>query len=102
MALRNPETIVRLTNKIQGNLTNLKLLVKTQQPVEDYIRKVEDTENVLRDLETQLESVMSNVSYKAEDVITTLERKLSELKEKNKHLQKNTVEDLEDKFNQTV
>ena len=25
MALRNPETIVRLTNKIQGNLTNLKL-----------------------------------------------------------------------------
>jgi|TARA_B100001175_G_scaffold258745_1_gene227311 hypothetical protein len=55
MALRNPETIVRLTNKIQGNLTNLKLLVKTQQPVEDYIRKVEDTENVLRDLETQLE-----------------------------------------------
>ena len=55
MALRNPETIVRLTNKIQGNLTNLKLLVKTQQPVEDYIRKVEDTENVLTDLETQLE-----------------------------------------------
>ena len=55
MALRNPETIVRLTNKIQGNLTNLKLLVKTQQPVEDYIRKEEDTENVLRDLETQLE-----------------------------------------------
>ena len=55
MALRNPETIVRLTNKIQGNLTNLKLLVKTQQPVEDYLNKIEQTESVLRDLETQLD-----------------------------------------------
>tara|TARA_B100001109_G_C18730166_1_gene411553 strand:- start:8 stop:202 length:195 start_codon:yes stop_codon:yes gene_type:complete len=55
MALRNPETIVRLTNKIQGNLVNLKTIVKTQQPVEDFIRRIEDTELVLRDLETQLE-----------------------------------------------
>ena len=55
MALRNPETIVRLTNRIQGNLTNLKLIVKSQQPVEDFIKRIEDTELVLRDLETQLE-----------------------------------------------
>ena len=55
MALRNPETIVRLTDKIQGNLTNLKTMVKTQQPVEDFIRRIENTESVLRDLETQLE-----------------------------------------------
>ena len=55
MALRNPETIVRLTNKIQGNLTNLKLIVKTQQPVEDFIKKVEETEDILRDLESQLD-----------------------------------------------
>ncbi len=55
MALRNPETIVRLTNKIQGNLVNLKTMVKTQQPVEDFIKRIEDTESVLRDLETQLE-----------------------------------------------
>ena len=55
MALRNAETIVHLTNKIQGHLTNLKLMVKTQQPVEDFVKKIEDTENVLRDLETQLE-----------------------------------------------
>ncbi len=55
MALRNPETIVRLTNKIQGNLTNLKLIVKTQQPVEDFVKKIEETEDVLRDLESQLE-----------------------------------------------
>ena len=55
MALRNPETIVRLTNKIQGNLVNLKTMVKTQQPVEDFIKRIENTESVLRDLETQLE-----------------------------------------------
>ena len=55
MALRNPETIVRLTNKIQGNLTNLKMMANQQQPVEEFIKKVESTEVVLRDLETQLE-----------------------------------------------
>ena len=38
MALRNAETIVRLTGKIQGGLTNLKLMVKTQQPVEEFVR----------------------------------------------------------------
>ena len=55
MALRNAETIVHLTTKIQGNLTNLKLMVKSQQPVEEFVKKIEQTENVLRDLETQLE-----------------------------------------------
>tara|TARA_B100000780_G_C20742488_1_gene294980 strand:+ start:47 stop:229 length:183 start_codon:yes stop_codon:yes gene_type:complete len=55
MALRNPETIVRLTNKIQGNLTNLKMMVKSQKPIIDFERKVEETEEVLRDLETQIE-----------------------------------------------
>ncbi|WP_334055767.1 YtxH domain-containing protein [Polaribacter sp. P097] len=76
---------------------------KLAETAEEVKSQVSSTvSNQKQNLETQLESVMSNVSYKAEDVITTLERKLSELKEKNKHLQKNTVEDLEDKFNQTV
>lgn len=39
-------------------------------------------------LDAQLENVVSNVSHKAEDVITTLEKKLKELKDKNKKLQK--------------
>jgi len=39
-------------------------------------------------LESQLESVVQNASYKAEDVITTLEKKLELLKTKNKKLQK--------------
>ena len=55
MALRNPETIVRLTERIQGNLTNLKMIVKSQQPVDDFLKKVEETENILRDLESTLE-----------------------------------------------
>jgi hypothetical protein len=55
MALRNPETIVRLTNRIQGSLTNLKLMVKSQQPVDVFLSQIEETENVLRDLESQLE-----------------------------------------------
>jgi gas vesicle protein len=39
-------------------------------------------------LDTQLENVVSSVSNKAEEVITILERKLKELKEKNKQMQK--------------
>jgi len=39
-------------------------------------------------LETRVEGLVSDVSYKTEDVIKTLERKLADLKEKNKKLQK--------------
>jgi len=39
-------------------------------------------------LENQVESIVSNASHKADDVISTLEAKLKELKEKNKKLQK--------------
>jgi len=39
-------------------------------------------------LETRIEDLLSNVSYKAEDVIVALEKKLAELKNKNKKLQK--------------
>ncbi|MGJ8549201.1 YtxH domain-containing protein [Winogradskyella wichelsiae] len=39
-------------------------------------------------LDHQVEAIVSNASYKAEDVITTLESRLKELKDKNKNLQK--------------
>lgn len=39
-------------------------------------------------LETRMEGLVSDVSYKTEDVIKTLEHKLADLKEKNKKLQK--------------
>lgn len=41
-------------------------------------------------LDEKVESIVSDASYKAEDVITTLENKLSELKLKNKKLQRST------------
>lgn len=40
------------------------------------------------DLEDQLETVVSNFSHKTEDVISSLEAKLADLKVKNKKLQK--------------
>ncbi|MBQ0767965.1 MAG: YtxH domain-containing protein [Bizionia sp.] len=40
------------------------------------------------DLESQLEHVVTNASYKADDVISSLEKKLQELKAQNKKLQK--------------
>lgn len=39
-------------------------------------------------LENRIEGLLSDVSYKADDVITALEEKLAELKAKNKKLQK--------------
>ncbi len=38
-----------------------------------------------------VESIVSSASYKADDIITALESKLKDLKEKNKKLQKNQV-----------
>mgnify|MGYP003677241641 CR=1 FL=1 len=63
MALRNPETITRLLDRIQGNLKNLKLMVKTQQPIEDYLKKVEVTEELVSQLTSTIEregSVLRN------------------------------------------
>ncbi len=40
-------------------------------------------------LDEQVESIVSSASYKADDIITALESKLKDLKEKNKKLQKN-------------
>ncbi len=39
-------------------------------------------------LDEQVDSIVTNASHKADDVITTLEKKLAELKAKNKKLQK--------------
>lgn len=39
-------------------------------------------------LEDRMESIVSDASYKADDLISTLEAKLKELKEKNKKYQK--------------
>ena len=55
MALRNPETISRLLERINGSLVNLKLIVKSQQPVEVFVKKIEDTEELINQLTSTLE-----------------------------------------------
>ena len=55
MSIRNLETITRLTERLQGNLLNLKLIVKSQQPVEDYLKKIEETEETLSQLVSAIE-----------------------------------------------
>tara|TARA_R100001460_G_scaffold76885_1_gene117876 strand:- start:1291 stop:1485 length:195 start_codon:yes stop_codon:yes gene_type:complete len=55
MALRNPETVSRLLERINGSLVNLKLIVKSQQPVETFVKKIEDTEELINQLTSTLE-----------------------------------------------
>ncbi len=51
--------------------------------------KVSDTMNAdAETLEARMESLVSDVSYKADDLISALEQKLADLKKKNKKLQK--------------
>ncbi|WP_430908088.1 YtxH domain-containing protein [Maribacter sp. 2-571] len=55
----------------------------------DLQERVSETVAVQKqNLGARVENIVSDVSYKTEDVITTLEAKLKELKEKNKQLQK--------------
>jgi len=42
-------------------------------------------------LDEHVESLVSSASYKADDIISALENKLKDLKEKNKKLQKNQI-----------
>ena len=63
-------------DKIVDNATSLKHQV---------INNVTDKKATL---DSKLENIVSDASYKADDVITTLEKKLKDLKEKNKKLQR--------------
>ena len=78
--------------------------INTRQRIADEAKaakdKIADTAVDLKDsfantvthktqtLEEEVETLISNASYKAEDVIETLEEKLKILKEKNKKMQK--------------
>ena len=55
MALRNPETVSRLLDRLSGSLKNLKLMVKSQQPVDDFMKKIDDTQDVIDQLTSTLE-----------------------------------------------
>jgi len=55
MVLRNPETVSRLLDRLGGSLKNLKLMVNSQQPVEDFIKKIGDTQEIVDQLISNLE-----------------------------------------------
>ena len=55
MALRNPETVARLLDRMTGSMKNLKLIVKSQQPVEDFIKQIEISEDLIDQLTSTLE-----------------------------------------------
>jgi acetolactate synthase regulatory subunit len=55
MPLRNPETIYRITDRIQGNLVNLKMIVKSQRPIEEFTQKIEQTEELIAELISSLD-----------------------------------------------
>ncbi|WP_282122781.1 YtxH domain-containing protein [Algibacter mikhailovii] len=81
--------------------------VNTRQKVIDEAlsakQKLSDTANDLKDkieseavhkkesLEDQLDAIMANASYKADDLIVGLEKKLALLKERNKMFQEETI-----------
>ncbi|AXT57157.1 YtxH domain-containing protein [Aquimarina sp. AD1] len=80
----------------KGVNTRKKIVDEAQNAKENLTReasilqhKITDTVVAQKDtLDTKVESLVSDASYKAEDLITTLEKKLNELKAKNKKLQK--------------
>ena len=55
MALRNPETVSRLLDRLGGSLKNLKLMVKSQQPVENFINQIDNTQEIVDQLTSTLE-----------------------------------------------
>jgi len=67
---------------------------KTRQKIKDGYKDLEKDmksklANAKVDLEETYENMVSNMSYKTEDVIIFLEKKLADLKEKNAKLHKN-------------
>ncbi|MEL1242353.1 YtxH domain-containing protein [Flavobacterium flavipallidum] len=67
---------------------------KTRQKIKDGYKDLEKDmktklANAKIDLEESYEDMISNMSYKTEDVITFLEKKLADLKEKNAKFHKN-------------
>lgn len=66
---------------------------KTRQKIKDGYKDLEKEmktklANAKVDLEGSYENLVSNMSYKTEDVITFLEKKLADLKEQNAKLHK--------------
>lgn len=80
----------------KGTATRRKLVEQSNTLVDNVASESERLKNQVVDtftakkesLDERVESLVSSASYKTEDVITSLEKKLKELKAKNRKLQK--------------
>ncbi|MCR8666854.1 YtxH domain-containing protein [Aestuariibaculum sp. M13] len=80
----------------KGTVTRKKIVDEAQSVKDKMSENIHETaENISNtvkqkqaSLEEELEQLMSNASYKADDAISLLEKKLAELKAKNKKYQK--------------
>lgn len=74
-------------SKIKGKLKDIEKDIsdKYSEFSEDIKTSIKDGKN---NFEGNLENVLSDLSYKTEDVISILEKKLADLKQKNAKLQK--------------
>lgn len=80
----------------EGSKTRKKIKEKAQETQEELSARISNAaEELSRTAETkketferQLEDAISNMSYKADDIIVGLEKKLAELREKNAQFQK--------------
>ncbi len=80
----------------KGEKTRKKIKKKAIAAKDDISQRVsqatdeltQTAESKKMDFERKLEDTISNMSYKADDIIMTLEAKLAELKKKNAQLQK--------------
>ncbi|MDO6802796.1 YtxH domain-containing protein [Wenyingzhuangia sp. 1_MG-2023] len=80
----------------KGSKTRKKIKEKVSETSEHLVNEAESIKNTVTDtivgkketLEEKLESVVSDASYKADDVIVALEKELEVLRKKNKQFQK--------------
>ncbi|GMN04683.1 YtxH domain-containing protein [Croceitalea sp. MTPC5] len=76
----------------KGTNTRRKLVEQSNQLIDEVSEKSSEIKQQVtgvmaakqESLENQVDSMLTNASYKAEDVITTLEAKLKDLKDKNR------------------
>ncbi|WP_293893616.1 YtxH domain-containing protein [Flavobacterium sp.] len=90
----------------KGSATREKLKNSFDDAKEDLMYKFENVSKELKnkftntkfDLEESYDGMVSNMSHKTEDMISFLETKLAELKEKTAKLQKESVRDESTRF----
>lgn len=71
---------------VEGAQEYTATVVEKSTEIKDSVMK--SAKEQKESLDQQLESIASDVSYKTEDVISVLEKKLADLKEQNKKYQK--------------